>query len=103
MVALKLGQSDFAIDALRKAAAIHPDVPEFHLSLANALRITGNLYAAIDSYRQALALRADYSHALINPGLAYNSSGRAEEAQDSWEAGPRLHPAGIPAPLNLGD
>ena len=103
MVALKLGQADFAIDALRKAAAIHPDVPEFHLSLANALRVMGKLEAAIESYRRALALRPDYSDTLINLGLAYNSIGRGEEAQSAWEAALRLNPDDIEALTNLGN
>src|SRR5439155_3214083 len=102
LIALRLGETAFAIEAMSKAAAIHPDVAEFAYSLGNALRIGGKAHEAVEAYRRALALRADYSDALINLGLAANSAGDEDEARAAWEAALRLNPDDVDALANLG-
>src|SRR5690349_11919214 len=66
LVAVHTGRLPAGIEALARAAALRPAVPEFHYSLGNALRMAGKLDDAVESYRRALSLRPDYSDVLIN-------------------------------------
>src|SRR5439155_746697 len=68
LIALRLGKTAFAIEAMSKAAAIHPDVAEFAYSLGNALRIGGKAHEAVEAYRRALELcRAELSRGPKSP------------------------------------
>ncbi|MEO6436950.1 MAG: tetratricopeptide repeat protein [Tepidisphaeraceae bacterium] len=103
LVAHRAGQLPFAVEALRKAASLRPDVAEFHFALANALRVSGQLDLAIASYHAALRLRPDFAEAHLNAGIAFANSGRREEAAKVWEDLIKLRPRDADAIANLAN
>ena len=64
-----------AIGAYRRSAQLQPDAPETHVNLGLTLQRSGNLEAATQSYRRAMALRAD-SFGRIAQGLASARKGQ---------------------------
>ena len=102
-IAQRAGQPAAATDALRRAVALRPEVPEFHFDLGNALRVAGQLEEAVASYRQALHLRPHYADALVNLGIALANSNRREEAAQAWEAALKLDQGDVDALSNLSN
>jgi tetratricopeptide (TPR) repeat protein len=64
-----------AIGAYRRSAQLQPDAPETHVNLGLTLQRSGNLEAAMQSYRRAVRLRAD-SFGRIAQGLASARKGQ---------------------------
>jgi tetratricopeptide (TPR) repeat protein len=58
------GDYTHALPLYREILAETPNDPELHLSIAHALKTLGQTRAAIESYRTAAAVRADYGEAL---------------------------------------
>jgi Flp pilus assembly protein TadD len=58
----------------------HPRQPNFSIELGDAMRHTGDLSGAIDTYRQALELDPLSSRAQRRLGVALGSAGKVEEA-----------------------
>ena len=70
MIAARVERFDFSAELLRRAVALNPDDAKPHYNLGVALQKAGRIDAAIDSYRQAIALRPEpYPQAHYN--LAY--------------------------------
>ena len=98
-VAVGLGDSEKAIGLYRDMLADAPDAPDVHLWLAHALKTTGRLPEAIESYRAAAAARPDFGDAywslanlklyrFIEPEMARM---RAEEASPTTSPADRHH------------
>jgi tetratricopeptide (TPR) repeat protein len=86
------GHSARAIELIRQAIALRPDVADFHANLAEAQRALGQHEQAVASCRAALDLRPDYPEALNNLGLALHELGRHDEAIAPFEAALALQP-----------
>jgi Tfp pilus assembly protein PilF len=65
-----LGQTERAIDALRKAVAIDPNIPEAWSNLGNEFRNSAKFEEAIECYEKALQLRPNFADAQCNIGVA---------------------------------
>jgi len=75
LVCEDLRDSAGAIRAYRTSAELQPDTPETHVNLGLNLQQSGDLEAAMDSYRRAMRLRAD-SFGRIAQGLAAARKGQ---------------------------
>jgi tetratricopeptide (TPR) repeat protein len=69
---------------------------------ARALHKTGRLNAAIAAYRQAIALRPEFSEALCSLGIALKQSGRVNEAIAAYRRAIAVAPDFSEAHFNLG-
>jgi tetratricopeptide (TPR) repeat protein len=84
------------------AAAKAPGSVVAQQNLADALRESGHLDAAIDRYRRALALEPARADALNNLGVAYQAGGRADLAEGAYRAAMASSPGHASAHANLG-
>jgi predicted O-linked N-acetylglucosamine transferase (SPINDLY family) len=71
-------------------------------NLGNARRAAGDLAAAAESYRRALAISPDYVPALYNLGLVLRQSSRTGEAERCFRRVAELAPADADALFHLG-
>jgi tetratricopeptide (TPR) repeat protein len=69
-----------ALPMLQAAVKSEPKSAEAHNFLGSALTSLGRTSEATEQFRQALALRADYSNARFNLGNALVKAGRLDEA-----------------------
>jgi len=101
----KLNQYQRAAASIRRALALRPDEAVFHYNLANVLRDTGQLEAAITSYRAALALhnvnRVIDPDTLLNLGNALAAHGEPGAAADCYRLLLRNVPQHFAAQVNL--
>ena len=101
----KLNQYQRAAASIRRALALRPDEAVFHYNLANVLRDTGQLEAAITSYRAALALhnvnRVIDPDTLLNLGNALAAHGEPGAAADYYRLLLRNVPQHFAAQVNL--
>ena len=91
-----------AIDWLRRAIAVRPDVAQAHYHLGNALLAADRHQDAVDSFAQALALQPDHADAHNNQGNALRTLGRYEEATACYRRALVLRPNFAAAHYNLG-
>jgi tetratricopeptide (TPR) repeat protein len=87
-----LGQ---AVEFLRKATEADPRVPPAWFNYANICQAAGRRADAIDAYRRAVNLKADFVDAHIALGRLLAEEGRIEEAQQSFHAVLGLSPTRI--------
>jgi tetratricopeptide (TPR) repeat protein len=73
-----------------------------HYNLGIALGERGEIDQAIDHYRQAIALRPNYSEAHYNLGRLLVAQGRLDEAITHYEKAVAINPADAEAQNNLG-
>lgn len=76
----QMGQFDLAIHLISEAIRINDRVPDYHVNLGNAQFSARRLPEAEQSYRRALALRADIPEALFGLANTLAHAGRLEEA-----------------------
>jgi hypothetical protein len=67
-----------------------------------ALKETGELDAAIDSYKQALKIKPDYAEAHSNMGAALKETGELDAAIDSYKQALKIKPDYAEAHSNMG-
>jgi tetratricopeptide (TPR) repeat protein len=91
-----------AVDLIRRAVALRPNVAAFHANLAEPYRALGQLARAVGCCRTALGLAPDHPEALCNLGLALQGLGRTGEAVEQFRAALRLRPDFAAAHSNLG-
>ena len=70
--------------------------------MGNALKDTGDLEAAIDSYKQALKIKPDHADAYNNMGNALKAKGDLEAAIDSYKKALKIKPDYAEAYSNMG-
>jgi len=80
VVAHQQGQNGVAVDLIRRAIALNPELPEAHKDLATALRKAGQFDEAIAACGQAIALRPDYAEAHNTLANILKDQGRLDEA-----------------------
>jgi tetratricopeptide (TPR) repeat protein len=99
----RLGRYDEAIQTLRQALAVDPELPEGHNNLGSALFGQGKFEAAVDAFEAALRLRPDYPDALNNLGLALQQLGANTEAVAAIRRALQIVPDSAEAAVNLGN
>lgn len=78
-----MGRHDEAVDHLRQARRLDPNLPEVPHNLGAAYEFLGRLDEAVEAYRQALQLRPDYPEAHNHLGNVLRKLGRIREAVES--------------------
>jgi serine/threonine protein kinase/tetratricopeptide (TPR) repeat protein len=96
------GRYDEALAELRDFTARQPDSAWGFQMLGTVHHFKGDLPAAIDAYRKAIAVGAD-ARAWANLGTAYYELGRLEEAADAYRRAAEGEPTSFIARQNLGD
>ncbi|TXT22796.1 MAG: hypothetical protein FD134_2380 [Gallionellaceae bacterium] len=91
-----------AVELISKAARIRPS-RAMHYNLGNALKATGKLDRAAESYRKALALKPDYAEAHVNLGNVLQAQGKLGEAIRHYRSALVSNPALAGAHVNLGN
>jgi tetratricopeptide (TPR) repeat protein len=102
VLALQVHRPDLAIDYLRRATVLQPNIPAYHGNLGNAFRGHGQLDEAVASYRRTLELEPNLAEAHNNLGAALFSQGKRDEAIDSYRRALELKPDFPEAQNNLG-
>ena len=102
VLARKLGRTDEAIRAFRRALSVTDDVPAFHLHLADALLDAARNAEALESYRRALELDPGLWAARCQIGLLLQRLGRHAEAVEELNRGLLLNPQSDEILLALG-
>jgi predicted O-linked N-acetylglucosamine transferase (SPINDLY family) len=80
VIAYQKGNTEPAVELIRRAIAENPAIPEYYINLGNGLRSLGRLDDAEFAFRQALKLDPRAPEAHHNLGLALRDQGKAEEA-----------------------
>ena len=96
------GNTTQAIERLRRAIELRPEVAQVHYHLGNALRDLGQHEEAEASYAAALARQPDHADALNNRGNALRVLGRYDEAIACYRAALAVRPDFAAAHYNLG-
>ncbi len=78
---LQLGQTEAALDALRRAVALDPRFPTARVNLGTALLASGDLDAAAAQFEAALRTQPGNVPALGNLGVVRAQQGRTAEAR----------------------
>ena len=78
------GEHARAVELIGRAVALRPNVPAFHVNLAEAYRAQGQFDRAIGCCRTALRLWPDHPEALCNLGLGLQGLGRHAEAVEQF-------------------
>jgi Tfp pilus assembly protein PilF len=86
-----------AIDAFKKALALHSDYPKAHNALGVVLAITKNNEGAESAFRNAIRLEKDYAEAHFNLGKLFLETNRPAEARPELERDLELDPSHSPA------
>lgn len=92
---------DLAREPLARAVALNPGGAEAHAWLGEVDRNEGRLEAAVDSYRQALAVQPDFAAAWFNLGLALADLRQPGEAKAAFRRFLELRPADLRARTEL--
>ena len=95
-------QGKEALSALQRAAELLPNDAEAHGNLAGALRIYGQLNAAVTSGRRAIKIKPDFAEAHNNVGVALQDLGQLEDAVASYRRAIKIKPNFAEAHNNLG-
>jgi tetratricopeptide (TPR) repeat protein len=99
---LREGATEDAVGLLGQAVAGRPNVPDFHLDLAEAYRVVGQAERAIGCCRTALRLRPGHPGALNTLGLALLDLDRPADAVDALRQAVEHRPEFAAAHNNLG-
>lgn len=98
-----LGRTSEALDALRAAVAIDPDIPAAWSNLGNEFLHDLNFEQAIDAYQRALRLKPDFADAQLNLGAAFQETEPTlQPAIAAYERAILLQPDFATAHWNLG-
>ena len=101
--AAQTGQTDKAVNALKRVIDINPDLAEAYNNLGNALKEQGKLDEAIVSYNKALSLKPNYGEAYNNLGVALKEQGKLDEAIAFYNKALSLKPDYSEAYNNMGN
>jgi Flp pilus assembly protein TadD len=102
VLALQAGQSQMAVELIRRAIAISSTDAFYHSNLGNALTDLGQFDQAIVSYRQAVRLKGESAEVHYNLGIALQRNGQLDEAIAAYRQAVRLKPDLAQAHSNLG-
>jgi predicted O-linked N-acetylglucosamine transferase (SPINDLY family) len=80
LIAHETGRREFAVESIRRAAALKPLSAMYHQNLGLALSAQGRLEDAVAAFHQALRLQPGYAQALDNLGCSLARLGRFVDA-----------------------
>jgi predicted O-linked N-acetylglucosamine transferase (SPINDLY family) len=103
MVDYQLGRPDLAIDLIREALGLKPEVADYHNSLAAALGSLGMLDEAEAGYRKAIELKPAYPEAYNNLAGILLEQGKMDETVPCLRQAVRLKPEFAEAHDNLAN
>jgi protein O-GlcNAc transferase len=101
VVAHQLGRPD-AVELLKRAVTLEPDVAEAHNDLGNVLAAHGKFAEAAACFERATALKPGYADAHYNCGLALGHLGRFAEAAGCFQRALVINPQSTLAHVQLG-
>jgi Flp pilus assembly protein TadD len=101
VLAVQVGQSQLAVELIRRATAICSTNAFYHGNLGNALTELGQLDQAIASYRQAVRLQPESADVHYNLGIALQRKGQLDEAIAAYRRAVRINPDYSEAHYNL--
>jgi tetratricopeptide (TPR) repeat protein len=102
LVALQLGELADAIEQVRRAVKLAPEVALYHATLGEMCRFAGRPEEAVAHGRRALDLKPDYPEALNNLGNALRAMNRLDEAECAVRRALEIEPRFVQAWKNLG-
>jgi len=102
LVTHQTGRNSLAVELLRHAIALKPDVPDFHNNLGNVLAKLGRLEEAIDCFQKATTIRPEYAEAHNNLANVLARQGRSDAAIAGYRKAAQLKPGYVEAYTNLG-
>jgi len=102
-VYLQQGKTDAAIEELKRAATLSPDLADYRNNLALAYKAKGWLGRALSEFQQALELDPNSAKAYINLGPLYRMQGKIREAVAAGEKAVELSPSSYIAHTNLAE
>jgi tetratricopeptide (TPR) repeat protein len=88
-------------ELIRKAFPAFSFLPEAHLDLGYALSLAGKQEQALESFRQAIALKPDHALAHARLGAVLYELGRIEGAITHYQTALAVEPAFLPARVGL--
>jgi tetratricopeptide (TPR) repeat protein len=91
-----------AMEHLRAALRINPNLPQNRVSLGYGLQTVGRYEEALEEYREAMRLHPGFAEAYNNACSVLEMTGRLEEAVQMCEEALRLRPDYAKAHNNLG-
>ena len=98
------GRDELADSILAQALAIDGEVAELHFLMGEKLKSEpGRLRDALQAYRRAVELRADYAEARMALGIQLLAGGNYAEALTHFQAAEALVPTLPAVHVNLGD
>src|SRR5258708_2155032 len=102
MVCEMLGQTERAIQCLRRALELQPTIGEARFHLATLLRERGNLDGALNMCRRVIALAPRRAEAHNDLGAALKDKGQLAEAIASFQQALEIRPDHVVALVNCG-
>jgi Flp pilus assembly protein TadD len=101
VLAMQAGESQMAVELIRRATAICSTNAFYHSNLGNALTDLGQLEQAIASCRHAVSLQPESAEVHYNLGVALQRKGQLDEAIGVYQQAVRLKPDLAAAHRNL--
>ena len=87
-----LGEQEKAVEYMQRYIRMAPDQPDPRASYADILVRAGRYDEALEQYRAALAIKADYWYAVREIGTVYLIKGRLHDAERQFEEAVRMLP-----------
>ena len=103
IIARQTRRTERAVELIKKAIGLNPNVAVAHNNLGNALRDLKRPAEALASYDRAITLKPDYAEAHNNRGNALMDLKRPEEALASYDKAIALKPDNAEAHNNRGN
>jgi tetratricopeptide (TPR) repeat protein len=103
LIAHQSGKGAEAIEHLRRAIAINPNVPLYHANLGEMCRLAGRTDEAVAAGRRAIALDPNNAGAHSNLGIALFDQGKFDEALEHYDTAIALEPNFAQAHSNRGN
>ena len=86
----------------KKSSKINLNDPKYHYKLGIFFYKQNNLFAAINSFQNAIKLKANYPDAFCNLGVVFYKQGKFKKASNAFDEALKLNPNFPDAYCNLG-
>ena len=96
-----LGEQEKAVEYMQRYIRMAPDQPDPRASYADILVRAGRYDEALEQYRAALSIKADYWYAVREIGTVYFIKGRLRDAEHQFEEAVQMLPPGSPTETGL--
>ena len=103
VIAHQVGQKDLAVDLIRQAVNLNPNIAAFHFNLGLALQARGQFDEAIAAYRRSCQLDPSEAKHHCNLGFALWNVGELDEAITESRLAIQRSPDFVEAHNNLGN